>query len=64
MHQTSIKTKFGWISAYEEKGNIVKVKFGKCKNGSKSSNLNKFKSFIKNFCAKKNKKIRLKFLIT
>ena len=27
--QISIKTKFGWISAFEEKDKIVKVKFGK-----------------------------------
>ena len=29
--QISIKTKFGWISAFEKKGKIVKVKFGKNK---------------------------------
>ena len=29
--QISIKTKFGWISAFEKKGKIVKVKFGKTK---------------------------------
>ena len=27
--QISIKTKLGWISTFEEKGKIVKVKFGK-----------------------------------
>ena len=27
--QISINTKFGWISAYEEKGKIFEVKFGK-----------------------------------
>ena len=29
--QISIKTKFGWISAFEEKDKIVKVKLGKTK---------------------------------
>ena len=32
--QISIKTKFGWISAFEENSKIYKVKFGKCKNRS------------------------------
>ena len=35
----SIKTNFGWISAYEKKSNIYKVKFGKHKNKSISKNL-------------------------
>lgn len=27
----SIKTKFGWISAFENRGKIFKIKFGKMK---------------------------------
>ena len=34
IRQISIKTKFGWISAFEEKEKIVCVKFGKHKNKS------------------------------
>ena len=29
--QMSIKTRFGWISAYENKGKVFKIKFGKSK---------------------------------
>ena len=53
--QISIKTKFGWISAFEQNNKIYRVKFGKCKNKSTSSNLEKFKSNLNNFLTKKNK---------
>ena len=42
--QISIKTKFGWISAFEENNKIFKIKFGKYKNISNSRNLKQFKS--------------------
>tara|TARA_B100001245_G_C22563398_1_gene281002 strand:+ start:280 stop:396 length:117 start_codon:yes stop_codon:yes gene_type:complete len=29
MRQTSTKTKFGWASAFEQEGKIVRIKFGK-----------------------------------
>ena len=61
--QISIKTKFGWISAYEQNNKIYKVKFGKCKNRSISNNLKKFKSSLDNFLAKKNKFIKFNTLI-
>jgi methylated-DNA-[protein]-cysteine S-methyltransferase len=51
--QISIKTKFGWISAFEQNNKIYKVKFGKCKNKSTSNNLKKFKSSLNNFLTKK-----------
>ena len=51
--QISIKTKFGWISAFEQNNKIYKVKFGKCKNKSTSNNLKMFKSSLNNFLAKK-----------
>ena len=53
--QISIKTKIGWISAFEEKDKIIRVKFGKCKNISNSKNLKKFEISINNFFLKKNK---------
>ena len=34
IRQISIKTKFGWISAFEEKDKISRVKFGKYSNKS------------------------------
>ena len=61
--QISIKTKFGWISAFEQNNKIYKVKFGKCKNKSTSNNLKKFKSSLNNFFAKKNKFLKFNILI-
>ena len=61
--QISIKTKFGWISAFEQNNKIYKVKFGKCKNKSTSNNLKKFKSSLNNFLAKKNKFLKFNTLI-
>jgi len=53
--QISIKTKFGWISAFEQNNKIYRVKFGKCKNRSTSKNLKKFRKNLNNFLSKKNK---------
>ena len=61
--QISIKTKFGWISAFEENNKIYKVKFGKCRNKSTSNNLKKFKSHLNNFLTKKNKFLKFNTLI-
>ena len=61
--QISIKTKIGWISAFEEKDKIIRVKFGKCKNISNSKNLKKFKSDINNFFLRKNKYFDFDILI-
>ena len=61
--QISIKTKFGWISAFEQNNKIYKVKFGKCKNKSTSNNLKKFKSSLNKFLTKKNKFLKFNTLI-
>jgi len=61
--QISIKTKFGWIGAFEQNNKIYKVKFGKCKNKSTSRNLKKFKSSLNNFLTKKNKFLKFNTLI-
>ena len=61
--QISIKTKFGWISAFEQNNKIYRVKFGKCKNRSTSANLKKFKSSLNNFLIKKNKSLKFNILI-
>ena len=44
MNSLSFKTKFGWISVFEEKGKIGMIKFGKHENKSINKNL-----FEKNF---------------
>jgi len=59
----SIKTKFGWNSAFEEKGKIYKVKFGKHKDKSISNNLKKIKISLKKFLKGKSKSIKSDFLI-
>ena len=61
--QISIKTKFGWISVFEENDRIVKVKFGKHKNIYTSKNLRKFKSSLNDFLNGRNKSIKSNFLI-
>ena len=53
MNSLSFKTKFGWISAFEEKGKIVRIKFGKHKNKDISKNLKNLKIKINNFFNKK-----------
>ena len=63
IRQISIKTKFGWISAFEKKGKIVKVKFGKTRKQLISNNLIKFKNSLNNFTTGKSKSIKSNFLI-
>ena len=61
--QISVKTKFGWISAFEENDKIFKIKFGKHKNRSTSKNLKKFKTSLNNFLKGKSKSLKSNFLI-
>ena len=61
--QISIKTKFGWISAFEESDKIFKVKFGKHKNKSTSKNLKNFKTNLNDFLKGKSKSIKSNFLV-
>ena len=63
MNSLSFKTRFGWISAFEEKGKIVKIKFGKHKNKNISKNLKSLKIKINSFFNKKNRTIKSNFLI-
>ena len=63
MNSLSFKTKFGWISAFEKKDKIVRIKFGKHKNKNISKNLKDLKIKINNFLSKKNSTIKSNFLI-
>ena len=63
MNSLSFKTRFGWISAFEEKGKIVKIKFGKHKNKNISKNLKSLKIKINSFFNKKNRIIKSNFFI-
>ena len=40
--QISIKTRFGWVSVYANKGKIFKIKFGRLKKTKKGRNTRKF----------------------
>ena len=61
--QISVKTKFGWISAFEENDKIFKVKFGKQKKRSTSKNLKNFKTSLNDFLKGKSKSIKSNFLV-
>ena len=63
MNSLSIKTKFGWISALEQRNKIVKVKFAKHKNISVTKNLKKFRNNLINFLNRKNNIFESNFLI-
>ena len=63
MNSLSFKTKFGWITAFEEKGKIVRIKFAKHRNKSISKNLMNLKNKINDFFNKKNKTVKSNFLI-
>ena len=63
MNSLSFKTRFGWISAFEEKGKIVRIKFGKHRNKGINRNLNTLKNKINSFFNKKKKRIKSNFLI-
>ena len=49
----SFQTKFGWMSAIEEKRKITKIKFSKTKNIGTSLTLNKLKKRIYDYFSKK-----------
>lgn len=51
--QISIKTKLGWISVYETKDKIFRIKFGKLKKQIKSEILENFKKNLLKFLDKK-----------
>ena len=61
--KVSVKTKFGWISAYEHNGKIFRIKFGKEKKQNPTKTLNKFKKNLLRFFANKSTKIRSSYQI-
>jgi len=63
VNSLSFKTRFGWISAFEEKGKIVRIKFGKHRNKGINRNLKTLKNKINSFFNKKKKRIKTNFLI-
>ena len=59
----SIKTKIGWISAFENEGRIFKIKFGKTKKQSQSKVLKNFKKNLLIFFKKKALNIKAPYKI-
>ena len=59
----SVKTKLGWISAFENKGKIFKIKFGKVKKQSQSQILKKFKKNLIKFLKKRALNIKAPYEI-
>ncbi len=59
----SIKTKFGWLTAYEINGKIFQISFGKVRKQSKSNILEKFKKNLISFFGKKTNLIKGPFEI-
>ena len=49
----SIKTRFGWISAFENNGKLFKIKFGKQKKQKKSKILKNFKTSLLKYMSQK-----------
>jgi len=53
INQISIKTRFGWISAFESNNKIFKIKFGRLKKQKKSNTLENFRKKLLKFFNKK-----------
>ena len=59
----SIKTELGWVSAFENKGKIFRIKFGKVSKQAKSRILKNFKKNLIKFCRKKTINIKAPYNI-
>ena len=64
IRQIAIKTAFGWISAYENKGKIFQIKFGKIKITKNSQTLKKFKINLLKFFNKKASSIKVAHILS
>mgnify|MGYP001162369677 CR=1 FL=1 len=62
--QISVNTRFGWISAFENKGKIFRIKFGKLKQQNKSKTLKKFKKNILKFFNEKSSNIKVPYKLS
>ena len=58
INQISTKTRFGWISVFENRGKIFKIKFGRLKKQTKSKTLKNFKKKLLKFFDKKISNIK------
>ena len=58
INQISTKTRFGWISTFENHGKIFKIKFGRLKKQTKSKPLENFKKKLLKFFDKEVSNIK------
>jgi|TARA_B100000315_G_scaffold246051_1_gene272888 O-6-methylguanine DNA methyltransferase len=58
INQISTKTRFGWITAFENHGKIFKIKFGRSKKQTKNKTLENFKKELLKFFNKKISNIK------
>ena len=59
INQISTKTRFGWITAFENHGKIFMIKFGRLKKKTKSKTLENFKKKLIKFFEKKVSNIKI-----
>ena len=64
INQISTKTRFGWISAFENRGIIFKIKFGRLKKQTKSKTLENFEIKLLKFFDKKISNIKTPHVMT
>ena len=62
--QISFNTRVGWISAFENKGKIFRIKFGKLKKQNESKILKKFKKNLLKFFDKKTTDIKIPYKLS
>ena len=63
INQISTKTRFGWISAFENRGKIFKIKFGRIKKQKKSKILENFRKELLKFFNKKISNIQTPYIM-
>ena len=63
INKISIKTKFGWISAFENRGKIFKIKFGKTQIQSQSQVLRNFRKNLFMFFMKTSSNVKAPYKI-
>ena len=59
----SVKTELGWVSAFENRGKIFKIKFGKVKKQSQNQVLKNFKKNLTEFFNKRTLNIKAPYKI-
>ena len=61
INQISTKTRFGWVSVFENHGKIFKIKFGRLKKQKKSKTLKNFSKKLLQFFDKKISNINVPY---